>query len=71
MQVRSMLIYRAVTKGPFASHRALARFAKRQIEFFGAIAAPAIYSHGGNCIFCGEAGRCPGYHAIFDWRNEP
>jgi len=28
----------------------------------------AIDDRAGNCIFCGEAGRCPGYHALEDVR---
>ena len=24
----------------------------------------AIFNDAGNCIFCGEAGRCPGWHTV-------
>ena len=30
----------------------------------------ATYDAAGNCTICGEAGRCPGYHAIADWPDE-
>lgn len=37
-----------------AAHKALTRK--------GYEATPAAYDPGGNCLECGEAGRCPGWH---------
>jgi hypothetical protein len=35
-------------------------------------AIPAKYDDGGNCLYCGESGRCPGYHTrqeVVDYDN--
>ncbi len=42
---------------------ASARKARRQIEQAGLAAVAARYDMAGNCVYCGEAGRCPGWHA--------
>jgi hypothetical protein len=32
----------------------------------GKIPVKAIYDKAGNCIICGECGRCPGWHTVED-----
>lgn len=35
---------------------------KKQLLREGIIPIKAVYDAGGNCMYCGEAGRCPGWH---------
>lgn len=35
---------------------------RKAIKMSGRTPVKAILDAGGNCIYCGEAGRCPGYH---------
>jgi len=35
---------------------------KRKLLAQGYQPVRAIYDAGGNCVICGEAGRCPGWH---------
>lgn len=46
----------------FSSFRAYSRWVKRILEINGHVPIKAKFDAGGNCLFCGEAGRCPGYH---------
>ena len=36
---------------------------KRRLKAHGLKPERAKYDSAGNCLACGEAGRCPGYHA--------
>ena len=37
---------------------------KREILRSGETPVKAIWDEAGNCMVCGEAGRCPGWHTI-------
>jgi heterodisulfide reductase subunit C len=50
--------YKSVT-GYYAATRA-------EIKRKGMQPIRALNDRSGNCIFCGECGRCPGYHALED-----
>lgn len=47
---------------PFNSSAALERAVKREFTKMGITAIRAQYDRNGDCIICGECGRCPGYH---------
>ena len=40
---------------------------KRTLERAGYVSFKAVGDYAGNCVYCGEAGRCPGWH-IYDGR---
>lgn len=46
-----------------ATRAAYIELARRSILADGGRPRRAIYDVAGNCTTCGEAGRCPGYHA--------
>ena len=53
---------------PFKTKRGYTNFVKRYFETRGFKTRPAEYDDNGDCIFCGEAGRCAGVHGIrFDY----
>ena len=47
---------------PFCSRSALERAVKREFAKQGITAIRAQYDSYGDCMVCGECGRCPGYH---------
>lgn len=47
---------------PFDSSAALLRAVKREFAKQGIPAHRAQYDRNGDCMVCGECGRCPGYH---------
>lgn len=47
---------------------------RAEIKRFGFTPTRAVFGNSDDCIFCGEAGRCPGYHAaeeIYDALGAP
>jgi len=42
------------------------RWVKTILKAAGENPQPAVEDRGGNCIICGEAGRCPGWHTLDD-----
>ena len=42
---------------------------KRRLEQAGYVPFRAVVDYTGNCVYCGEAGRCPGWH-IYDGRMD-
>ena len=42
----------------------IAHAIRQALEDIHATPIRAEYDAAGNCIYCGEAGRCPGYHAV-------
>ena len=40
---------------------------KHALELAGYVPFKAVKDYAGNCVYCGEAGRCPGWH-IYDGR---
>ena len=52
--------------GPFASFAAYSLAIKRELEKRGPV-AKAEYDAGGNCLYCGECGRCAGWHLAGAW----
>lgn len=54
-------------KPQYASRAAYQRAMKRQLERqYGAPPVKAVYDLAGNCMHCGECGRCPGWHIPSD-----
>lgn len=49
--------------GGFACWRTFKAAVARELRRAGERAVRARYDAAGNCTVCGEAGRCPGYHA--------
>jgi len=49
---------------PWPNAATAARAVKRELERFGEIPIRAQFDPAGWCLFCGEGGRCPGYHAL-------
>ena len=45
------------------SRKAHAAAVRRALSVAGLRPRKVTYDAGGNCLTCGEAGRCPGYHA--------
>jgi hypothetical protein len=48
-----------------AEYKSRAQYEKAQrnaILKSGSVAYKAIYNKSGDCLICGEAGRCPGWH---------
>jgi hypothetical protein len=37
---------------------------RKKIAGMGLTPVKATYDRAGNCVFCGEAGRCPGWHTV-------
>jgi hypothetical protein len=52
----------ANNKVTFSSKREFARFVRNTIVQAGEIPEQAKYDDKGNCLYCGESGRCPQYH---------
>lgn len=52
----------ANNKVTFSSSREFARFVRNTIVQNGEIPVQAKYDTKGNCLYCGESGRCPQYH---------
>lgn len=50
--------------GSFPSREDHVRFNKAVIQTAGFTAIVPKEDKGGNCAVCGEAGRCPGVHAV-------
>lgn len=48
---------------PFPNRYAHTRAVRKEIAAMGHVFVPAHHDEAGNCIYCGEAGRCPGVHA--------
>jgi len=65
-QVARLIVARVNIMGSFASREAFVQFVRTAIETAGYRAVSPKEDKAGNCVVCGEAGRCPGYHA-FKW----
>ena len=46
----------------YGSTKAYYHSVKRRIKKMGLVPIKATFDPEGNCLRCGEAGRCPGYH---------
>lgn len=55
-------LMRALPARTYPSESAYRRAVRRAIERTGHHAIRAHYDAAGNCIICGECGRCPGWH---------
>ena len=55
---------RTAKRSPYPSREAYAKAIRQALEDIHATPIRAEYDYAGNCIYCGEAGRCPGYHAV-------
>ena len=55
---------RTAKRSPYTSREAYAKAIRRALENIHATPIRAEYDAAGNCIYCGECGRCPGYHAV-------
>ena len=56
----------------FKSRKAHVEQNRRAILNAGCMPIKSIQDEAGNCIFCGECGRCPGYHTLDEvqkWRE--
>ena len=51
-------------RAPYPSQSHYAMAIRQALEDIHATPIRAEYDAAGNCIYCGECGRCPGYHAI-------
>lgn len=60
-QIISKLPYKC-----FQSRTSYANRNKRAIEKAGYTPVKPHYDKAGNCVICGEAGRCPSWHTIDD-----
>lgn len=54
----------------FENLEAYHRWVKRRLEFEGFKPLKALTDEAGNCVICGEAGRCPGYHTEEEFSSE-
>ena len=52
-----------------ATRKAWQRQWKRRLVRTGSVPFPAVIDYAGNCVYCGEVSRCPGWH-IYDGRME-
>lgn len=48
---------------PFESQEKHSDCVRRCIKYADETPVRAVYDKGKNCIYCGESGRCPGWHA--------
>lgn len=55
------LILSSLTR-TYPSRRAYYKAVKRAFSKYGITPARAAYDAEGNCLQCGECGRCPGWH---------
>jgi hypothetical protein len=58
--------------GPFPSRAAFVRYNERAIAALhlpGVASIKSMEDSAGNCLICGEAGRCPGVHAVRKVKN--
>lgn len=56
---------------PFESRKAFERAVKRHVyRKTGEEPRKAIYDDAGNCIVCGECGRCPGWHTLQEFNAQ-
>ncbi len=56
--VRDSAINHIKSRKNFMAHQ------KQIIIRDGKMPIKATYDNGGDCVFCGEAGRCPGWHTL-------
>ena len=54
---------------PWPSKKAMTKDVAHTLCLMGEGITLAKYDDGGNCILCGEAGRCPGVHATSEWQR--
>ena len=54
----------ATGKGAWDSAEDMTRDVSAELRRRGIPHAPAQYDAGGNCLTCGECGRCPGIHTF-------
>lgn len=54
----------AYGKGPFESSNAFIAAISVELRRQGIPHSPAQYDEAGNCLTCGECGRCPGVHTF-------
>lgn len=66
IEIISMEPYR----GPFSSKWAYFRRNRKILERAGFIATKARFDEAGNCLICGEAGECPGWHIKGETRGK-
>lgn len=56
-------------KIPFSSAKEYYRYVKKTMTQLGIAVYPARFDHARNCIACGEAGSCPGWHTEQEHRK--
>jgi hypothetical protein len=63
---KAIEIIDALPHKTFNSDRAFFRRNYQAIKRAGYQPVKATYDRAGNCEICGEAGRCPGWHTLYD-----
>lgn len=59
----------ATGKGAWDSAEDMTRDVSAELRRRGIPHSPAQYDAGGNCLTCGECGRCPGVHTFEEIQN--
>jgi hypothetical protein len=54
---------------PFPSRRAHNAATRAEFRRAGIVPVRAEYDTGGNCLVCGESGRCSGWHGSYERRD--